>query len=74
MAKQRRYSIEIKDDKGNTVIFMAADWTVDDRRVAVAQVLRLTGVPDAGSFTDTASSSALRGMVDMGRKGPVERG
>jgi hypothetical protein len=49
MAKQSRYSIEIKDDKGNTVIFMAADWTVDDRRVAVAQVLRLTACPMPGA-------------------------
>ena len=40
MAKQRRYSIEIKDDKGKTVIFTAADWTDDERRVAVAQVMR----------------------------------
>ena len=58
MAKQSRYSIEIKDDKGNTIIFTAADWTVDDRRVAVAQVLRLTGVPDAGSFTDTLATKS----------------
>lgn len=54
MPKQRtrRYSIEIKDDKGNAVIFTAADWTDDERRVAVAQVLRLAGLPDTGCFTE----------------------
>ena len=52
MAKQRRYSIEIKDDTGKTVIFTAADWTDDERRVAVAQVMRLAGLPDSGCFTE----------------------
>ena len=34
MAKQRRYSIEIKDDTGKTVIFTAADWTDDELAMA----------------------------------------
>jgi hypothetical protein len=40
MAKQSRYSIEIKDDTGKKVIF-AVKWTVDERRLAVAQMRRL---------------------------------
>ena len=52
MPKQRRYSIEIKDDKGKTVIFTAADWTDDERRAAVAQVMRLAGLPDTNRFTE----------------------
>ena len=44
--RARRYSIEIKDDQGKTVIFTAADWTDGERRVAVAQVMRLAEVPD----------------------------
>ena len=51
MPKQtRRYSIKITDlDTGEDVIFTAVDWTADEKRVAVAQVLRLAGVPeDAG--------------------------
>ena len=52
MAKQRRYSIEIKVDTGKTVIFTAADWTDDERRVAVAQAMRLAGLPDTDSFTE----------------------
>ena len=54
MVKQRRYSIEIKDDTGKTVIFTAANWTDDERRVAVAQVMRLAGLPDTGCFTEPA--------------------
>ena len=50
MAKQRmrRYSIEIKDDSGKTVIFTAADWTADERRVAVAhRPMNARRCPDA---------------------------
>jgi hypothetical protein len=54
MAKQRRYSIEIKDDTGKTVIFTAADWTDDEKHAAVAQVMRLAGLPDTGCFTEPA--------------------
>jgi hypothetical protein len=54
MPKQRRYSIEIKDDKGATVIFTAADWTEDEKLAAVAQVMRLAGLPDTGCFTEPA--------------------
>jgi hypothetical protein len=50
--RTRRYSIEIKDAAGKTVIFTAADWTDDERRVAVAQVMRLAGLPDSGCFTE----------------------
>jgi hypothetical protein len=51
--RTRRYSIEIKDDQGKTVIFTAADWTDDERREAVAQVMRWAGLPDAGCFTES---------------------
>jgi hypothetical protein len=54
MAKQRRYSIEIKDDTGKTVIFTVADWTDDEKLAAVAQVMRLAGLPDTGFFTEAA--------------------
>jgi hypothetical protein len=38
----RRYSIEIRDtDNDKSVLFTAADWTDEERRVAVAQVSRL---------------------------------
>jgi hypothetical protein len=50
MSKQSRYSIEIKDDTGKTVIF-TADWTVDERRFAVAQIRRLADVKRGASPT-----------------------
>jgi hypothetical protein len=61
MAKQRRYSIEIKDDTGKTVIFTAADWTDDERRIAVAQLMRLAGLPDTGCFTEPSKPKDAKG-------------
>jgi hypothetical protein len=53
MSDTRRYMIEITEaETGKVVIFTGADWTDDERRVAVAQVLRLAGLPDAGCFTE----------------------
>ena len=54
MAKQRRYSIEIKDASGKTVIFTAADWTDDEKSLAAAQVMRLAGMPDDNCLTHPA--------------------
>ena len=41
----RRYSIEIKDPNNKTVLFTGVDWTDDERRIAVAQIMRLAGLP-----------------------------
>lgn len=47
MAKTRRYSIVVKDEKLNTVVVTAAvDWTSDDKHVAVAQIFRLPGLAE----------------------------
>ena len=56
MAKQRmrRYSIEIKDNSGKTVIFTAADWTDDEKRIAVGQILGLAELSDTGCLTEPA--------------------
>jgi hypothetical protein len=43
--QRRRYSIEIKDPDNKTVFFAAVDWTDDERRIAVAQIARLAGLP-----------------------------
>ena len=50
MAKQSRYSIEIKDETGKTFTF-TADWTVDQRRLAIAQIRRLVDATRAASAT-----------------------
>ena len=49
MRKSRRYSIEIKDAKGSVILTTAAVWDGDDRRIAVAKILRLGGVAEAPS-------------------------
>ena len=45
MPKTRRYSIEIKDPDNNPVLFAAVDWTEEERLIAVAQIMRLAGLP-----------------------------
>ena len=39
---------------GTLVVFAGADWTDDERRMAVAQVMRLAGLPDRECFTEAA--------------------
>jgi len=53
MPSTRRYSIEIKDPDNKSVVFTAADWTEEEKRIAVAQILRLAGMPD-DSLTEPA--------------------
>jgi len=52
MPKTRRYSIEITDANGKSVWFAAADWTDEERRIAIAQNSRLCGMPDENCFTE----------------------
>jgi hypothetical protein len=51
-ARRRRYAIEIKDPDNKTVIFAAAEWTDDERRIAVGQILRLAGLPSDAFDSD----------------------
>jgi hypothetical protein len=45
-ARRRRYLIEIKDPDNKPVVFAPAEWTDDECRNAVAQILRLAaGLP-----------------------------
>ena len=55
--RNHRYSIEIKDAKGQSVLFTAADWNKDDLRVAVARILRLDGVIEPLLFSEPGSST-----------------
>ncbi len=57
----RRYSIEIKDVAGKPLVFINADWTDDEARAAVAQILRLAGPPDDNSLTAPAEPGSKRG-------------
>jgi hypothetical protein len=50
----RRYSIEIKDVAGRPLVFINADWTDDEARAAVAQIIRLASRPDERNLTSPA--------------------
>jgi hypothetical protein len=69
--RNRRYLIEIKDAKGVSVFFTAADWSDGERRAAVAQILRLNGVPEVYG-RPFPQSAGLSGAVDPAtlRNGP----
>ena len=56
--RTRRYSIEIKDATGRSVWFAAADWTDEERRIAIAQTSRLCGMPDENCFTEAPKKPA----------------
>lgn len=46
----RRYTIEIKDPEGRTVLFFEAELTRGDLRSVIEETLQLAGLPkDAGS-------------------------
>ena len=52
MAKTRRYSIVVRDEKSNTVVVTAAvDWTSDDKHIAVGQIYRLPGLREGKGIT-----------------------
>jgi hypothetical protein len=59
--RPRRHSVEIKDDEDKTKLFMAADWTEEELRTVIAQIMRLGGLPDNNSLT--------RQPVKPGKKG-----
>ena len=45
--KPRKYAIRVTDMVSRKdVIFTVVDWTAEEKRVAVAQILRLTGIPE----------------------------
>ena len=49
----RRYLIDIKDATGQSIFFTAADWNDEERRAAIAQILRLDGMPDVYVFSES---------------------
>lgn len=55
----RRYSIQIKDAAtGDEVLFTAADWTDEERGVAIAQIMRLAGLPETDCLSGPPTSGA----------------
>jgi len=54
-----RYSIEIKNVAGKPLVFINVDWTDDEARVAVAQILRLASRPAQGNLTTPPERTCL---------------
>jgi hypothetical protein len=62
MDKTRRYSIEVKDtETGAPVMFTSVDWDDEDKRVALAQIMRLTGAPLDCEFLDMVAPEPKQG-------------
>jgi hypothetical protein len=72
--KTRRYTIEVKDvDTDWTVLLTAVDWDDADKRVALAQIVRLAGVPggDGDRFLDQVAPDSRRAASMPGRGPPT---
>jgi hypothetical protein len=54
MRTSRRYSIQVRDSKGSIIFTTTAIWGADDRRVAIAKIMRLEGVIEASSLPSRA--------------------
>jgi hypothetical protein len=54
-----RYSIEIKNVAGKPLVFINVDWTDDEARVAVAQILRLASRPAQSNLTTPPARTCL---------------
>jgi hypothetical protein len=50
----RCYSIEIKDAKGVRLFSAKAHWTEKERRIALGQITRLPGMPEANFYAQPA--------------------
>jgi hypothetical protein len=52
--RSRRYSIQIKDANGASLLLIKACWTEKERRVAFAEIERLAGLPEVNVNTGPA--------------------
>ena len=52
--RKSRYLIEVKDSQGKSVFHSAAYWDEKDKRVAIAQLMRLADLPDVNFYTGPA--------------------
>jgi hypothetical protein len=48
----RRYLIEVKDPLGKSLFLTAAYWDEQDKRVAIAQIMRLADIPEVNSWSE----------------------
>ena len=75
MAKTRRYSIMVTDEKSNTVVVTAAvDWTSDDKHIALGQIYRLPGLAEGKGVTYRLSQRrAARRNTAIAANQPTKR-
>jgi hypothetical protein len=69
-SRARRYSIEIKEAKGEVLFSTIAYWDDQDRRIALAQITRLAGPPEVNFHTEPAlepESGKRRSTTDRSR-------
>jgi hypothetical protein len=69
-SRARRYSVEIKDAKGSVLFSTIAYWDDQDRRIALAQITRLAGLPEVNFHTEPAlepTSGKGRSTADRSR-------
>jgi hypothetical protein len=52
--RARRYSIEIKDADGASLLSTVICWNDQDKRVALAQITRLAGLPEVNFYAEPA--------------------
>ena len=48
----RRYLIEVKDPQCKSVFVTAAYWDEEDKRIAIAQIMRLADIPEVNSWSE----------------------
>jgi hypothetical protein len=49
--RSRRYSIQIKDANGASLLLIKASWTEKERRASFAEIERLAGLPEVNVNT-----------------------
>ena len=54
-ARPRRYSIQITDADGASLLSIKACWTEKERRTAFAEIERLVGLPEVNFYTGPAA-------------------
>jgi hypothetical protein len=65
----RLYWLQIKDQKGVVLLFNTMDWTDDDRRVGVAEICRLAGLPEDNCLPRRSISRGSDKELDADRAG-----
>jgi hypothetical protein len=69
----RRYLIEIRDAKGAVLFSAVAHWRDRDRRIALTQIMRLAGLPEANFYSKPALEPGSANARHIGGPDRVSR-